>query len=301
MPSKKATARGTLWKISVRIAPDAEEAAVEALTGIFKLPASVYNDLEKLTTVVSVFLAKVDGRQRIALREALVRIRDAGLNIGLGRVSIRRIPRENWAESWKRHFKPLEISSKLLVLPSWSKRQPKPGQAVVILDPGLSFGTGHHPTTGFCLEQISVLRDPQKSQSMLDIGTGSGILSIAAAKLGYAPVEALDFDPDAVRVAKENAAVNRVRFSISQEDLLELPLRPGKRFDIVCANLIYDLLIHQCRRILNRVAPDGMLVLAGILEGQFSEVRRTYEKAGMRLAGKRLAGEWCSGSFRFRS
>ncbi len=300
MPSKKATARGTLWKISVSIAPEAEEAAVEAMTGIFRQPASVYNDLEKLTTVVSVFVAKVDGRQRIALHETLARIRDAGLNIGLGRASIRRIPRENWAESWKRHFKPLEIGSKLLILPSWSKRNPKPGQAVVILDPGLSFGTGHHPTTGFCLEQISVWRDPQKSQSMLDVGTGSGILSIAAAKLGYAPVEALDFDPDAVRVAKENAAVNRVRFSISQKDLVKLPVRIRKRFDIVCANLIYDLLIQESHRIVNRVARDGMLVLAGILAEQFPAVRCAYEKAGMRLVGRRLAGEWCSGSFRFR-
>src|SRR5204862_1646117 len=124
--------------------------------------------------------------------------------------------------------------------------------------------TGHHPTTAFCLERVATLRDESRRQSFLDIGTGSGILSIAATKLGYAPVVAFDFDPDAVRVAKENAATNQTHFTISQRDLTKQPLRSRKKFDVVCANLIYDLLIQERVRILNRLASGGTLVLAGI-------------------------------------
>jgi len=281
--------------------PESEDAVVEALEQIFGQRASVYSDIEKQTTRASIFVPKVNRTQRLQLRKALKAIRQAGLEIGSGPISVRRIPRENWAESWKRHFKPLEVSSKLLVIPSWSERKPRPGQAVVILDPGLSFGTGHHPTTGFCLEQIAALYKPHQIQSFLDVGCGSGILSIAAKKLGYSPVVAFDFDGDAVRVARENATVNSVRFSISQKDLARLPLRSTRLFSVVAANLIYDLLIQERSRIMNRVAPDGVLVLAGILRTQFATVRRAFEGAGMVLAAQRAAGEWRSGTFRFRS
>lgn len=235
-------------------------------------------------------------RQRV--REELSAMRAAGLDAGSGRIAIRRVRRENWAESWKRHFKPLEISPRLLVLPSWSQRRPRRGQAVVILDPGLSFGTGHHPTTAFCLEQIAAGRDESRPQSLLDVGCGSGILSIAAVKLGYDPVRAFDFDPDAVRVARENAAANQVELDISQQDLTRLPARGADKFDVVCANLIYDLLLQERRRILNRLAPDGTLVLAGILKTQFAQVRDAYTAAGLCLAASRAAGEWRSGAFR---
>ncbi len=152
--------------------------------------------------------------------------------------------REDWAESWKRHFKPIEIRVKarpsaarqsasqppsLLVKPSWSRRRAAKNQAVVILDPGLSFGTGQHPTTAFCLHEIARCRQPGTAQSFLDIGTGSGILAIAAAKLGYAPVQAFDFDPESVRVAGDNARKNRVtgRLKLTRGDLAKLPLAAG--------------------------------------------------------------------------
>jgi ribosomal protein L11 methyltransferase len=295
----KPNARGTLWKVSVNIASEAEDAVVDALTRIFGQPATIYSDLEKGVVVASIFVAKMDSRQRQELREALVDIRAAGLNLGLGRISARRIPRENWAESWKRHFTPIEVSSRLLVVPSWSKAKPKPGQALVILDPGLSFGTGHHPTTGFCLKQIAALRQPGRSQSLLDIGAGSGILSIAALKLGYEPVEAMDFDPEAVRVAKGNARVNGVRLAVAQRDLTRLPVPAASHFTVICANLICDLLIMERRRILNRLARGGTLVLAGILKEQFGSVRKSYEGEGMVMTAQRVAGEWQSGAFRF--
>lgn len=293
--------RAVLWKVSVRITPEAEDAVVEALTELFQQPASVYGDTEKHTTVASTFLPRFGAKERGALRAALVSIRCAGLDLGSGRISARRIARENWAESWKRHFHPLEISARLLVLPSWSQRRPKRGQTVVILDPGLSFGTGHHPTTAFCLEQLSSLRDGARAQRLLDVGCGSGILAISGAKLGYAPVVAFDFDPEAVRVAQANAAVNGVSFQITRQDLTKLPTQSRERFDVVCANLMYDLLIQEHERILARLVPDGTLVLAGILREQFPKVQRAYEASGLCLVASCAAKEWRSGAFRFRT
>ena len=295
----KTPSRGSLWKVSVRTTPEAEDAVAEMLASLFGQPASIYADLEKQTTVVSVFLPRFEPRHRVSLKQALCGLSEAGLNTGPTRFSARRIPRENWAESWKRHFKPLEISRRLLIIPSWSRLKPKPGQAVVVLDPGLSFGTGHHPTTGFCLEQLARRRRVGVRQSLLDAGCGSGILAIAGTKLGYVPVTAFDFDPDAVRVAKENAAFNQVSLNITRKDLTKLPVEVRRPFDVICANLMYDLLIQERHRLLARLAADGTLVLAGILKQQFPAVRRAYEAAGLKLVAQKLAGEWRSGAFQF--
>ena len=144
-------------------------------------------------------------------------------------VVIKKLRRENWAESWKRHFKPMEIGGALLIKPGWSRRRARPGQRVVVLDPGLSFGTGHHATTAFAWNNWPPAAAPAR-QSFLDMGTGSGILAIAAAKLGYSPVQAFDFDPEAIRVSRANArretaCKNRVR--PRRQDLTRLPARAG--------------------------------------------------------------------------
>jgi ribosomal protein L11 methyltransferase len=222
-----------------------------------------------------------------SLRQQLARISAAGIDIGPGSISRRKVRREDWAESWKRHFKPLEISGRLLVKPSWSVRKPKRGQVVVTLDPGLSFGTGQHPTTAFCLEQLSAQRHDGAKQSMLDVGCGSGILAISAIKLGYQPVEAFDFDPDAIRVASENAAQNKVALRIVRRDLTKLAAHGTRRFDVVCANLTYDLLVSERDKLLNRLAANGVLVLAGILNEQFPAVEKAFLKAGMNLIAER--------------
>jgi ribosomal protein L11 methyltransferase len=293
---------GPLLRVSVVTTPEAEEAVADLLDELLGQPASIYHDVESLETTVSVYLPKASvwsAAKRLRMRDRLQRIRDCGLNPGSGRISARTIRREDWAESWKRHFKPFTVGSSLLVKPSWSRMRPKRGQAVVVLDPGLSFGTGQHPTTRFCLEQLAAARKPAMAQSFLDMGTGSGILAIAAARLGYRPIEAFDFDPDSVRTAKANARQNRVpaQLQIRRLDLTRLPSRGHRRFDIVCANLIHDLLISERDRIIRRVARGGTLVLAGILQSQFAAVRRVYEEAGMRLAARRAEKEWESGAF----
>lgn len=290
----------SLLRVSVATTPEAEEAVADLLGELLGQSATIYHDVESLETTVSVYLPKASAwsaARRSQMRERLKRIADCGLNLGPGRISARTIRREDWAESWKRHFKPFMVGSSLLVKPSWSRRRPRHGQQVVVLDPGLSFGTGQHPTTRFCLEQLAAGRKPGVPQSFLDIGTGSGILAIAAARLGYRPVEAFDFDPDAVRIAQGNARQNGVsrKIQISRKDLTRMP--PAGRFDIVCANLIHDLLLAGQSRILRQVKAGGTLVLAGLLRHQFPEVRRAYEAAGMKLKARRADKEWESGAF----
>jgi ribosomal protein L11 methyltransferase len=135
--------------------------------------------------------------------------------------------------------------------------------------------------------------------SLLDVGCGSGILAISAAKLGYTPVEAFDFDPVAVRIAQANMRRNRVdrKINCARKDLTKIPLKSPQKFDVISANLVADLLIDQSARILNRLANDGQLIVAGILASQFKEVRKAYEGQGMQLLDTNTEREWQSGLF----
>jgi ribosomal protein L11 methyltransferase len=238
------------------------------------------------------------------------------LDTGAAKMTVARVKREDWAESWKRHFKPLEIrvsvggatghrdsaeTRSLLIKPSWNRQRAAKNQAVVVLDPGLSFGTGQHPTTAFCLQEIVRGLKPDTRRSFLDIGTGSGILAIAAVKLGYAPVHAFDFDPASVRVARENARKNHVtgRLKLTRSDITKLSRQPTRRFDLICANLISNLLIAERWRIVNRLKAGGTLVLAGILAAEFAQVEQAFADCKLVLHSSRVENEWRSGAFCF--
>ena len=277
---------------------------MDLLAVLSRKSCSSFTDVEAGTVKVSVFLSRrkrPGGLLKRRILTGLWTIKGWGLNVGAGVVSCRRVRPQDWAESWKRHFKPMEFGDALLVKPSWSKRRAKRGQAVVVLDPGLSFGTGQHPTTAFCLEQL-VRFGPagtERRSSFLDIGTGSGILAIAAAKLGFGPIVAFDFDPEAVRVAKENARANAVtdRIHFFRGDVLKAQfVKTSRKYWLICANLTADLLLHARDRIGAKLDPDGVLVLAGILKTEFRNVQIAYE-ATLRLVATRAVGEWRSGAF----
>jgi len=301
--TRNAPDKGPLWKVQLAVSAESEDALSEAFVDLFRVPATIYTDAETNRSTAATYLRQKPSRAALdELRDRIKTMRRAGLDIPESPIRIGRIPRQDWAESWKRHFKILRIGKRLIIRPSWRKPSRKKGQAEVILDPGLSFGTGQHPTTCFCLEQIVRWREQPnpKPQSFLDIGTGSGILAISAAKLGYAPVCALDSDPEAVRIARANSRANGVatdtRFEI--RDLQELQ---AKGYDLVCANLMYDLLLQYRKKIIHSVAPRGLLVLAGILSSQFPVIRRAYAEAGWKLVSNRAEGEWKSGAFLHKS
>jgi ribosomal protein L11 methyltransferase len=297
--------RNCLWKISVITSPEAEEAVQECLESLLKKPAAIYTDARTARTTVSVYLAKRSEflrfslEQRGELLKQLGQMAALGLRVRRPGIRVQVIKPENWAESWKRHFKPFEIGSRLLIKPGWSKRRPRPGQAVVVLDPGLSFGTGQHPTTRFCLEMLVAAREEGSGQSLLDLGTGSGILAIAAAKIGYAPVRALDSDAEAIRVARQNALKNSVldRICFSHRELRYASRQFSNCFTVVCANLVADLLLEERSRIVNAVVPGGRLAVAGVLRSQFSVIQQSFEACGLKLVRSQAEAEWQSGVF----
>jgi len=286
----------------VTAAHEAEDAVGAFLENHFGEKPSTYIDAETGKTTVTIYCRNKPTSPavvRAQVAAALQRIARCGVDPGTPSVSLAKLKPQDWAESWKRHFKPIEIGSALLIRPSWSRKKPGKGQALVVLDPGLSFGTGQHPTTAFCLRQLAARRQSGRQQSFLDIGTGSGILAIAAAKMGYQPVRAFDFDPAAVRIARENARRNRESRAIHffQQDVSQLPARSSKKYSVICANLISTLLRAQKERILNRLERGGILIVAGILKSEFESVRKAYEAAGLQLKTSQAKKEWRSGSF----
>jgi len=284
---------GRLWHLSLPVSSESEDAVREALFELFGVSPSVYYDAETRASSAHVYLpSRPASKELEELSQALERVRAAGLALPRQRFALKTIRKEDWAESWKRHFKPLMIRRRLVIRPSWIRKPAPKGCAVVVLDPGLSFGTGQHPTTRFCLEQLVAHRKTAESQSFLDIGTGSGILAVAAAKLGYCPVDAIEIDPQAVRIASLNARKNRVdqKLNIICRDLNQF--RSKDQYDLVCANLIFDLLIDVRRKLIQCVKPSGALVVAGILRTQMPRVLRAFTESGAKLISRHAEAEW---------
>ncbi|HYG21294.1 MAG TPA: 50S ribosomal protein L11 methyltransferase [Verrucomicrobiae bacterium] len=303
-PKKKSQGKRQppLWTVAIVTQPEADDAVSAILEDITGEMPSSYTDVETQQTSVTAYLSGTPDRTQLRrdLAAGLRRISECGLRIEPGRIAIRLLRREDWAESWKRHFRAIEIGKALLLKPSWIRIRPKAGQAVVVLDPGLSFGTGQHPTTSFCLQQlVRAIRGHHKPMALLDIGTGSGVLAIAGAKLGYARVHAFDFDPESVRIARENARVNGVarRIQVFQADLTRLPRRAPETFDVVCANLISTLLVAEADRIVSRLGANGTLIVAGILDAEFESVATAFASRGFKLSTSRKEKEWRSGMF----
>ena len=217
------------------------------------------------------------------------------------------VKKEDWAESWKIHFKPMVISPRLAIAPSWSDFKPEEGQVLITLDPGMSFGTGQHATTKFCLAAIDkfsqeLIEKGNKNFKMLDAGSGSGILFIAASKLGAAKADAFDIDPDTIEVAMENASVNNVpagKYSVKACSLMEFSA--DTQYEIVVANILSSALIQGKEKLLSCCLDGGVLILAGILHTEYEKVRAEFESTGKCTQLYSFQEkEWRGGAFRIK-
>ena len=214
-------------------------------------------------------------------------------------VSIRTLEAQDWQETWKRFFRTEKVSGRIVVKPSWEAYDAQAGEAVIELDPGMSFGTGQHFTTRSCLRFIDRLALAFPGASVLDIGCGSGILSIAAARLGFIRVTAIDNDPDAVRIAGENLARNRVGEAVTCALGDLATFRCETAFQIVAANLLAGML-DQAAPAIARLAAAGAgtrLILSGILSRQYAGIVRRYADLGFVEEQPLTDGEWISGCF----
>ncbi|MGO9022129.1 MAG: 50S ribosomal protein L11 methyltransferase [Syntrophobacteraceae bacterium] len=200
------------------------------------------------------------------------------------------IPDEDWSRTWKEHFKPLQVGRRFLVSPTWEAVHCDSERLIIRIDPGRAFGTGHHESTRLCLEWLESCHPGSARMSLLDLGTGSGILAIGAALLGFRKVIGIDNDPEAIKVAKENIILNGLSEKISL--LCATPEGVGGLFDVVISNIESKPLVRMSETIASKVRGKGLLALSGILIEQADEVSAEYEKRGLRLTGSKTAGEW---------
>ena len=192
-----------------------------------------------------------------------------GIDKGAGAVSWKAVADEDWAETWKEFFHTEKIGVRTVIKPTWEEYEAKAGEIVVELDPGAAFGTGQHATTSLCIRALEDLVRP--GMTVFDVGTGSGVLAIVAAKLGAKRVEAVDFDPVAVRVARENVRQNGAEDVVRTErsDLLK---SVAGEADLIIANIIADIIVRLFGEVKGSLAEGGTMLLSGIIEDRLADV-----------------------------
>ena len=208
------------------------------------------------------------------------------------------IKTEDWANNWKVHFKPVRIGTRLVIKPTWEEYQELPGDLVIQIDPGMAFGTGAHPTTRMCLESLERICFDETGgrlpEAVLDVGTGSGVLSIAAALMGAVRITAVDIDPEAIRVTKENLELNSMG-ELVDASTTDLRALEGE-YQVVVANILAEELVRLSAQLVARVAPGGWLILSGILTEKAEFVCAGFP--GLTLAESPREAEWSCLTFR---
>lgn len=256
------------------------------------LDASVIEAMDEDVLVRAYLAEDAAVHERVsALKEALSQLSPdrLGFDAGTLAVSTGAVREEDWAENWKKYYKPFRAGRRLVVKPAWEPFDARPEDLVLEINPGMAFGNGTHETTAMCLALMEDIIRP--GQTVLDVGTGSGILAIAAAKLGAGRVLAVDLDPVAVRVAAENIGRNGLSGSIEPRvgDLLE---GIEGMADVVVANIIADAIILLSGAVKRHLAPGGVFLSSGIIRDREADVVSAVQGAGFEVKHVARRGEW---------
>lgn len=239
--------------------------------------------------VTAYFPAGESWPERLCIIERAVAALPSWLELGSRRVTAEDVSDTDWTSCWREHFRPLRVGERLVVSPTWVDYPALPGDVVVRLDPAGAFGSGEHPTTAMALamlEQVVVL-----GARVVDVGTGSGILAMAAARLGAQRVWALDIDADAVACARENVCVNRLEavVSVREGTLCGLDVGP---VDVVVANIVAHVLVRLVPEVAGQLRPGGTFVAGGIIRQREGDVVLALARAGLAVTDRRRQGEW---------
>lgn len=304
---------GTRAETWLELAVEADHEAVEPVTELFarfgynegvaiEEPFLQEPDGDRLTVDptrpvwVRTFVASADVRKGM-----LDEIRTALWHLGrmrhVGELIVTERREEDWANTWKEYYKPFRAGNRVVISPPWELYAASGDDIVVVLDPGMAFGTGSHPSTRLALMGLEAYLRP--GDSVFDVGTGSGVLAIAALKLGASAVDAVDIEPVAVRTTKENAARNGLAERIQVAVGSAPPDSPfDGPYDLVVANIIARVLTEIARGLDRAVRPGGVLVLSGIIESKEPLVREAFEPRGFQLIGREQIEDWVGLSYR---
>jgi ribosomal protein L11 methyltransferase len=200
------------------------------------------------------------------------------------------IDEKNWAESWKSFFWPVKIGEKIVVKPTWREYSPEKNDIILEIDPGMAFGTGAHPTSALCLRMIEKHLKP--GDSFLDIGTGSGILMIAAAKLGAKRLMGTDTDEVATQIAKENLLLNRINENIFTITVSSLTEKIEDRFDVVAANILTGVILNLLDGVSKNISRNGILICSGITEKNRDTVEEKMKQKGFQIVDVEMTDGW---------
>lgn len=264
--------------------------------------------LKDCETTVTVYIPNDANAPELvsAIRAELNALKQSDEQSEFGRLEceLKNIREEDWANNWKQYFKPLCVGEKLLIKPSWESVSENETRRILEIDPAASFGTGQHNTTQLCLELLE--QNISQGDSLLDLGCGSGILSIAAILLGAQRATAVDIDENSVKIAAENAQKNNIPSGsytalagniITDKALAE---KIGTGFDVVCANIVADVLIAMSGLFAGFLKKGGKLVVSGIIEPRRDEVLEKIQSSGFELVQTRQKDDWVAASFVYR-
>ncbi|WP_200760262.1 50S ribosomal protein L11 methyltransferase [Effusibacillus dendaii] len=223
------------------------------------------------------------------IKKELALFADYGLDIGRGDIRTKEVEEEDWANAWKQFFKPVRVTDRLTIRPTWEPYEPTPAELVIELDPGMAFGTGTHATTALCLQMLENWLPA--GARVIDVGTGSAILSIACAKLGAASVLALDLDPVAVKVAADNVAQNQVEdwVTVRTNDLLKGVEGPA---NLIVANILAEIVVQMIEDAFRLLETDGIFIASGIIQEKADWIRAEMEKTGFQICDLQTSQDW---------
>lgn len=275
-------------------------AALDELLSALDLPPtalSSYEDLEN-DCGTTFILCDTPAEQHAARAqlEALLPLWSEVLAAPAGPITEREIRREDWSESWKKYFHPFRASKRLVIKPTWEEFTPEADDILLEIDPGMCFGTGSHGTTMGCLQFLDeIAEEMTQPLTLIDAGCGSGILSLAARKLGgYGSIYAFDYDPQAIMVSKENL-VGIDDIEIEEGDVHSVV--PPFKADVVAANILAHILLEAKEHLLTMVKPGGLLLLSGILNEQYPAVAEAFTALGCKEIKRVALKEWTTGKF----
>lgn len=254
---------------------------------------AVMEKMKDCETCVTIYVAdNPQGMEELAqVRQILARLKAQDPDGKYGRLELemKDVDEEDWSNAWKKYYHPVQVGEHLVVCPSWEAYDRQPDDVVLTLNPGMAFGTGTHDTTRLCMELLEKYITPQ--DTVLDVGCGSGILAITAALLGANKIIGCDIDEVAVKVAGENAALNGVqdRISFHQGDLTS---QVEGSFQIICANIVADVIIRLSEDAGSYLAKDGIFITSGIIDTREQDVLNALEQNGFQVIERRTSGGW---------